>query len=97
MRYGYYPGCSLGGLARPYNVSTKAIAEPLGIELKEIDDWNCCGATEYMAINKTAAYALIAQQTEQGVIFTYYDPAARDVQIAGDFSDWKHRYRARRD
>lgn len=61
MKYAYYPGCSLSALAKPYHVSTKAIAGPLGIELGEIEDWNCCGATEYMAINKTAAYALIAR------------------------------------
>ncbi|MGD8813593.1 MAG: CoB--CoM heterodisulfide reductase iron-sulfur subunit B family protein [Anaerolineales bacterium] len=61
MRYGYYPGCSLSGLARPYDLSTKAIAEPLGIELEEIHDWNCCGATEYFAINKMAAYALVSR------------------------------------
>jgi heterodisulfide reductase subunit B len=61
MRYGYYPGCSLSGLARQYDISTKAIAGPLGIELEEIEDWNCCGATEYFAINKMAAYALVGR------------------------------------
>jgi heterodisulfide reductase subunit B len=61
MRYGYYPGCSLGSTARPYDISTRAIAGPLGIELEEIEDWNCCGSAEYMAINKTAAYALIGR------------------------------------
>jgi len=61
MRYGYYPGCSLGSTARPYEVSTKAIAGPLGIELHELEDWNCCGATEYFAINKVAAYSLVGR------------------------------------
>jgi heterodisulfide reductase subunit B len=61
MRYGYYPGCSLGSTAAPYDVSTKAIAKPLGLELEEIQDWNCCGATEYFSIQKTAAYALVAR------------------------------------
>ena len=61
MRYGYYPGCSLTGTARPYEVSTKAIAEPLGLTFEEVEDWNCCGATEYMSLNKTAAYALVAR------------------------------------
>ncbi len=61
MRYGYYPGCSLGSTAAPYDVSTKAIAKPLGLELEEIHDWNCCGATEYFSIQKTAAYALVAR------------------------------------
>jgi heterodisulfide reductase subunit B len=61
MRYGYYPGCSLSSTSRSYGISTKAIASPLGIELEEVEDWNCCGATEYIALNKTAAYALIGR------------------------------------
>lgn len=61
MKYGYYPGCSLGSTAAPYDVSTKAVADALGIELEEIHDWNCCGATEYFSIQKTAAYALVAR------------------------------------
>ncbi len=54
MRYGYYPGCSLSRSARPYDQSIQAIGKPLDIELNEIDDWNCCGATEYVALNKNS-------------------------------------------
>ncbi len=61
MRYGYYPGCSLSHNARAYDLSTKAVAGAFGIQLEEITDWNCCGATEYIAINKTAAYALVGR------------------------------------
>jgi len=61
MKYSYYPGCSLERNAAAYHVSTMAIAEPLGIQFEEIDDWNCCGATEYTSINLLAAYALIAR------------------------------------
>jgi len=61
MRYAYYPGCSLTRSARAYAVSTEAIAGPLGLELVEVEDWNCCGATEYIAINKSAAYALVGR------------------------------------
>ncbi|TFH36637.1 MAG: disulfide reductase [Anaerolineales bacterium] len=61
MRYGYYPGCSLSSTAKPYDISTRAIAGPLGLDLQEIEDWNCCGSAEYMSINKTAAYALIGR------------------------------------
>jgi len=61
MKYGYYPGCSIGHSALAYDISTKAILEPLGLELAEVKDWNCCGATEYFSINKTAAYALVAR------------------------------------
>jgi heterodisulfide reductase subunit B2 len=61
MKYAYYPGCSLEKNALAYHSSTMAISAPLGIELEEIDDWNCCGATEYIAINRLAAYSLIAR------------------------------------
>ncbi|MBE9479173.1 MAG: disulfide reductase, partial [Chloroflexi bacterium] len=61
MKYGYYPGCSLGKSAKPYDDSTKAIADQLGMSFEEINDWNCCGATEYFSLNKTAAYALVAR------------------------------------
>ena len=58
MKYTYYPGCSLEKNASAYNDSTLAIAKPLGMELQEIDDWNCCGAVEFIAVDKMQAYAL---------------------------------------
>jgi len=61
MKYGYYPGCSLERNARSYHDSTMAIAGPLGLEFIEVDDWNCCGATEYFALNKVPAYALVSR------------------------------------
>lgn len=61
MKYGYYPGCSMEKNARAYHDSTMAVAKPLGIEFVEVEDWNCCGATEYMAIEKVPAYALISR------------------------------------
>lgn len=61
MKYGYYPGCSLSAAAKPYDISSRAIAEAFGLELEEIADWNCCGATEYFSISKLPAYALVAR------------------------------------
>jgi heterodisulfide reductase subunit B len=61
MKYGYYPGCSLEKNARAYHISTMAVAEPLGIEFVEVEDWNCCGATELIAIDKIPAYALVSR------------------------------------
>jgi len=61
MKYSYYPGCSLERNAAAYHKSAMAVAEPLGLEFAEVDDWNCCGATEYIAINKMAAYALVSR------------------------------------
>lgn len=65
MKYSYFPGCSLERNAAAYDVSTMAIAKPLGLEFVEVDDWNCCGATEYISLNLTAAYALVARNLAQ--------------------------------
>lgn len=61
MNIGFYPGCSLQGTAREYNESVKAIAEAFDIELKEIEDWNCCGASAAHSVNKGLALALPAR------------------------------------
>ncbi len=45
MRLSYYPGCSLHGTALDYDLSVKEVCRRLGIELVEIPDWNCCGAS----------------------------------------------------
>ncbi|MGZ3632430.1 MAG: CoB--CoM heterodisulfide reductase iron-sulfur subunit B family protein [Candidatus Limnocylindrales bacterium] len=59
--YLYYPGCSMANSARAYAASLEAISEPLGLELHEVEDWNCCGATEYVALSQARAYALITR------------------------------------
>lgn len=61
MRYAYYPGCSLERSAASYHKSAMAVADKLGLLFQEVDDWNCCGATEYFAINQLQAYALVAR------------------------------------
>ncbi|MBO8137969.1 MAG: CoB--CoM heterodisulfide reductase iron-sulfur subunit B family protein [Desulfotomaculum sp.] len=45
MKYNYYPGCASEGTALANYHAFLAVAEKLGIELHEIEDWNCCGAT----------------------------------------------------
>ncbi len=59
--YIYYPGCSMDSSARSYRDSLDAITGPLGVDLHQIDDWNCCGATEYLGLSRLPAYALIAR------------------------------------
>ncbi|PHP45349.1 hypothetical protein B6V01_004385, partial [Methanosarcinales archaeon ex4572_44] len=46
MKFTYYPGCSAHASAKEYDMSARAVFEKLGVELVEIDDWNCCGALE---------------------------------------------------
>lgn len=45
MKLSYYPGCSLEGTALDYDHSVREVCLSLGIELVEIPDWNCCGAS----------------------------------------------------
>jgi heterodisulfide reductase subunit B len=44
-KYTYYPGCSSQGSASHLDRSLRAIAPEIGVELEELDDWNCCGAS----------------------------------------------------
>src|SRR3990172_3170168 len=59
--YPYYPGCSLQHHTHAYQMSIEAVAQALSFELVEVDDWNCCGATEYFSVNRLPAYALVAR------------------------------------
>lgn len=45
MRIAYYPGCSLESTGIEYHLSNKLVAKKLGIDLWEIPNWNCCGAS----------------------------------------------------
>ncbi len=51
QKVAYYPGCALDGSGHPYNRSTKALGKALGLELVEVDNWNCCGAMEVKNID----------------------------------------------
>jgi len=59
--FAYYPGCSTRSANRAYDLSTRNVAQTLGIDLEELDDWNCCGATAYMAINEKRSFVLSAR------------------------------------
>lgn len=61
MQYTYYPGCSLHATGIAYDKSMRAIFARLGAQLTELEDWNCCGATAYMSVKKTVAFAVSAR------------------------------------
>ncbi len=58
MQVGYYPGCSLESTAKEFDLSIRAILGEMGISLKEIPDWNCCGASPAHSLNEELAKAL---------------------------------------
>jgi heterodisulfide reductase subunit B len=47
----YYPGCALEETAHAYHRSTKEVGKALGLELVELENWNCCGAMEVKNID----------------------------------------------
>src|SRR5664279_6621964 len=61
MTLGFYPGCSLKGSSREYAESVLAVAKVFDINLEEINDWNCCGATAAHNMNKELSLALPAR------------------------------------
>lgn len=61
MEIGFYPGCSLKGTSSEYAQSTLALAKAFDINLKEITDWNCCGATAAHNLNHELSVALPAR------------------------------------
>ncbi|HSR10867.1 MAG TPA: CoB--CoM heterodisulfide reductase iron-sulfur subunit B family protein [Thermodesulfobacteriota bacterium] len=75
MKVSYYPGCALHGTGREYDESTKAVSGILGVELCELPDWNCCGASSAHASDKTLALGLVHRN------LAIAKKAARDVVI----------------
>lgn len=58
MKTGYFPGCSQTGSAKEYDISFRKVFEKLGVEISELEDWNCCGATSAHVTNHKLANAL---------------------------------------
>jgi len=58
MQIGYYPGCSLESSAKEFDLSIRAILQEMEISLKDIPDWNCCGASPAHYLNEELAKAL---------------------------------------
>lgn len=55
MKVPYYPGCTLSTKAQGYDHSGRAVAAALGMELVELPDWQCCGATFPLATDNSMA------------------------------------------
>ncbi|MBP8976295.1 MAG: CoB--CoM heterodisulfide reductase iron-sulfur subunit B family protein [Bacteroidetes bacterium] len=65
MKVGLYPGCSLEASSREYLESLRAIAPALNLELEEVQNWNCCGASSAHAMDHILALSLPAETLAQ--------------------------------
>jgi len=76
MKFSYYPGCTMKGTAADYEKSMRETLQHLDIELEELDDWNCCGASSAHMINHKVDIGLstrnltIAQEAGNEVVVT---------------------------
>lgn len=59
--FAYFPGCSLEKMASSYHQSAMETSRKLGVTLKELEDWNCCGATTYSHVDELLAHTLSAR------------------------------------
>lgn len=51
----YYPGCTLSTKAEGYDRSGRAVAAALGMDLEELPEWQCCGATFPLSVDNSLA------------------------------------------
>jgi len=94
MKYAYYPGCAMAATAVTYRKSIEFVAKTIGLELVEIPDWNCCGATsghtkgEWLALSLPARNLAMAEKNG-----LYLDIA---IACAACYSRMKHTVHAAR-
>jgi heterodisulfide reductase subunit B len=65
MKYAYYPGCSLHSTASDYQQSIDAVFQKLDIELREVEDWTCCGASAAHVMDELLPLVLPAKDLLQ--------------------------------
>ena len=103
MKYAYYPGCTAGTTAIEFGLSTEAVCEALDVELLELEDWNCCGASSAHSLNHELSLALpgrnVALAQEAGLDMVIPCPACYQNSLSADIAlredeDWRHKMEA---
>jgi len=61
MDLNYFPGCTLHGTAHDFHDSIVAVFRNLNVNVTEIEDWNCCGASSAHVMHPDAALELPAR------------------------------------
>lgn len=84
--YDYYPGCSLEGTAKEYKASLAAVAGPLGISLREVPDWSCCGSSAAHATSHLLSVALAGRNLNLAAAAAGQDSSGLLVPCAACYS-----------
>jgi heterodisulfide reductase subunit B len=103
VKYTYYPGCTAQTTSVEFGLSTEAVCEVLGVELLELEDWSCCGASSAHSLNHALSLALpgrnvaLAQEAGLDMIIPcpacYQNCLSADEAFRGD-ERWRHRMEA---
>jgi heterodisulfide reductase subunit B len=56
LEYSYFPGCTLSTKARNLDQSFRESAHILGLGLRDLPDWTCCGASFPLAADATMGF-----------------------------------------
>lgn len=86
MDFTYYPGCSLHSTGKEYGQSVEVVSQALGVNLIELDDWSCCGASSAHSTNYELSLALPARN------LALADQSGRDIMVpcAACYNRLKH-------
>lgn len=63
-RYSYYPGCCSKASAKEYDATTRLVCRAMGVELVELENWICCGASSAHSVDKLLGIALPARELQ---------------------------------
>jgi heterodisulfide reductase subunit B len=61
LDFSYFPGCSLATTAAEANRSLMQAARILGLNLIELEDWNCCGSSSAQTMCKNLSLGMAAR------------------------------------
>ena len=61
LDFSYFPGCSLATTAVESNRSLMQAARLLGLNLIELQDWNCCGSSSAQPMCKSLSLGMPAR------------------------------------
>ena len=75
MKVPYFPGCTLNTTGKGFDNAVRASAAAVGLDLVELAEWNCCGATYPLIIDNmlelaAPAHILVSARDEGDTVTT---------------------------
>ncbi len=75
MKVSYFPGCTLNTTGKGFDNAVRASTQAVGLDLVELSEWNCCGATYPLIVDNmlelaAPAHVLVAAREEGSTLTT---------------------------